>query len=579
MTRYIRLLCWLLLLTCAGVVWQNNHQAGLYSDDYLYSFKFNPGFVNADPAKVHYEKIADPGDYLQSLKLLYVNLTGRIVPHALLQLFLLLPAWVFDLLNTLALFGLTFLFTTWIIGWKSRLFPLYWLLATFLYYLAVANPLRNFYLPAFSCNYLWTQLLVFLFLIPLRKLLEMGDNRRSGLGMALVMLLVGLLAGDTNEPVVPAVLMAMGLYAVYRLLLERKRLPGWYYTGFAGMLIGFAFLYFAPGNSQRALYETGTAGTRQIGLSIANLRPMLFTVPGLMPALLLGLLGLLRLKRPLEKSQLSRFGFLLLLLLGVLAALLISPFFLGRMNILFVGFGVILCLQLLYQNSPRAGTLMVLAVLLLPVFALKLGGNYLELKQVQQEERYFRRQIAACKADSCLVDPRANLDPLTLPNWAKPVAEYYHKRYLWVRNDFDPAMLQNWKDAHYTPVQASNPDQVRLVGLKYFDHNPWCRTLYATLQVDTLAVPVESLKVVFYAADISFRPFRELTGQLPSHLLDLTLPAQQNYRVQKPLSTSEGIVFAFPMAIEDGTEDYIRFRVDAGKSRLGEILVKDVSFR
>jgi len=579
MKKLTGILCLLLLLFFAVVIWQNNHLAGLYSDDYLYSFKFNPGFVTADPANVHYERISGPADYLQSLSLLYHHLTGRIVPHALLQLLLLCPAWVFDLLNTLILFALTFLFATWIVGRKSSDFPIYWLLATLLYYIAVSSPLRNFYLPAFSCNYLWTQVLVFLFLIPVRNLLEEGESKRSGFAVAFAMLLVGLLAGDTNEPVVPAVLMAMGLYAVYRLLQERKRLPGWYYAGFAGLIIGFAFLYFAPGNSQRALYETGTAGTRQIGFSLANVRPMLFTAPGLIPALILGLLGLLRLQKPVGKEQIYRFIFLLLMLIGVLAALLVSPFFLGRMNILFVGIIIILCLQMLSQSSPGPGALLIVVLLILPVFALKLGTNYLQLRQVQQEEHYFRQQILSCRADSCLVDPRSNLDPLTLPNWAKPVATYYHKRYLWVRDDYSPDMLRSRKTAHYTPINHVPGEQIRLTGLQYVDHNPWCRTLYATLLVDTLAVPVDSLKVVFYAADISPGPLRELTAKLPSRMLDLLLPAVQNYRAQRPLSTPQGTVFAFPMAIEDGTEDYVRFRIDAGKRRLGEILLKDVSFR
>ncbi|MDZ4181453.1 MAG: DUF6056 family protein, partial [Candidatus Cloacimonadaceae bacterium] len=392
----LNVVCVLLLLVSAVIVFRINQNSHLYSDDYLYSFKFNPGFVHADPATLSYEKISGVEDFLGSLSLLYQNLTGRIVPHALLQFFLLLPAWVFDLLNTLALFALTFLMSTWLLGGQRHLRLLWWLLLSILYYLAVFSTIPNLYLPAFSFNYLWTSLIVFIFLIPVRRYISAPGASSGKIGFAFLMLLGGLIAGDTNEPVIPALLMAMGALGLWRLYRDRS-LPLWYLFAGVGAALGFAFMFFAPGNTQRALYETQNAGSRGIGFGLGNLKAILFSSVTTFPAVLMALIGLVGMKRRPDPASIPPFVFMLLMCGGTVFALLFSPLYIARMNILFVGFLLILLLQIFSRSKFHSATWLFACILVLaPFYALKLSADFHRMDRANQEYALFRQQIAEC---------------------------------------------------------------------------------------------------------------------------------------------------------------------------------------
>ncbi|HCX59652.1 MAG TPA: hypothetical protein DG355_03215, partial [Candidatus Cloacimonas sp.] len=132
--------------------------------------------------------------------------------------------WIFDLFNTLAFLALSYLYGTWIAGRRHDLRIVLTLVSAMVFYLIVAVSRRNFYYPAFSCNYLWTQLIVFVFLIPVRRLIQ-EQRAGSGIPVAILMFIAGLVAGDTNEPVIPALLLAMGVYLLIRLVISRRGLP------------------------------------------------------------------------------------------------------------------------------------------------------------------------------------------------------------------------------------------------------------------------------------------------------------------------------------------------------------------
>ena len=301
--RPIDIVCLVILAILAVSIFITNVNTHLYSDDYLYSFKFNPGFANANPAHTYYQKIKSPGDYYKSLKDLYLNLTGRIVPHGLLQFFLLFDPWIFDLLNTIALLFLPLLMVLWVMGKERRHVIPYWLLCFSLYYLAVSHTIPNLYLPAFSFNYVWTQIIVLSFLYPVRLLLTDSKPAENTIkGISLIFLL-GLITGDTNEPVIPGVLLAMGIYGLY-LLITRRRIPWWYVGAYGGLILGYVFLFFAPGNSQRANYETQYgSGIQKITLNPQHLKSIIFMSLGTLPAMLIALVSLFRFKAPYRKED------------------------------------------------------------------------------------------------------------------------------------------------------------------------------------------------------------------------------------------------------------------------------------
>jgi hypothetical protein len=577
--KLFNLICLFALLLAAIAVWQINRNARLYSDDYLYSFKFNPGFVSAEPAKLTYEPITSVADYFQSLTNLYNSLTGRIVPHALLQLFLLLPGWLFDLLNTLALFALAALYASWIAWRRHDLRIPLWLLSTMLFYFAVAVAYRNFYLPAFSCNYVWTQLIVFVFLIPVRRLVQEDGAIPQGVLPAVLMLLLGLIAGDTNEPVVPAMLLAMGAYGLWKLIKAPRSLPTWYYSGMLGLLAGFAFLYFAPGNSNRAAYETGITGIKGIGFSFANVKPIALTSLASIPAMLIGFIGIIRLNKPVLREGWQGFLFVFLLFAGTVFVLLFSPFFIPRMNILFVGSLMILCLGLFVARKEHLHILLPLIILIaLPAFGAKLKADYKRMNRVEQEYQLFLKQLRSCPSDSCLVNPRAYLDPLTRPNWAKPIATYYGKRYLWVKDEYAANYLAQWKTASYHQLQDSAEEKVSLEGLRYVNHDPYSRTVYVLLKQTEPGIKTDSLSISLRTADLP-EWLESLLLLLPRSALNYLLPSVQVYRQLTCYMMGDTAVYAMPMPIDNGQDDIVRIRIRQGEREVQTIFLQDVSFR
>ena len=98
-----------------------------------------------------------------------------------------------------------------------------------------------------SANYLYTTTLVLIFLLPYRISMEREVN--GSWYLAPLMLLLGVLAGWTNENTAAAVATGLGLYLIY--CLKERKLTLWQVVGYAGFLIGFALLVLAPGNRAR----------------------------------------------------------------------------------------------------------------------------------------------------------------------------------------------------------------------------------------------------------------------------------------------------------------------------------------
>ena len=99
-----------------------------------------------------------------------------------------------------------------------------------------------------SANYLYTTTLVLMFLLPYR----ISIARDLTLHWALLwplMVVLGVLAGWSNENTAAAVATGLGLLLLYNL--KQRRLKFWQCVGYAAFLVGFALLVFAPGNQAR----------------------------------------------------------------------------------------------------------------------------------------------------------------------------------------------------------------------------------------------------------------------------------------------------------------------------------------
>lgn len=202
-------------LTLKGWDWHNGRYAGLL--DLFYSIKNSYYFFNARV-----------GQYLAGV-IGYFGLKSFLVVNPFVHLcmaysvFVLVIGRLPGLARTDALLLLISLFST---------------------YLLVARPAQTVFWMAGALNYSWSFLILLLFLVPYRLVAE-GSNifPRKALG-ALVMLLMGLLAGATNEGTISVIIVFLGAGLLY--YRSRQKLPVWTYLGFAALIAGFIYLMTAP---------------------------------------------------------------------------------------------------------------------------------------------------------------------------------------------------------------------------------------------------------------------------------------------------------------------------------------------
>jgi hypothetical protein len=579
-TDCFNILAVILLVLFAVLLFINNSNARLYADDYLYSFKFNPGFLSSSQAGVTYDKIGSFKDYFASLRDIYNNLTGRIVAHGLLQMLLMLPGWMFDVLNTLAILLLTFLMAKWAGYGKDKHLLLFWVLALLLYYTAISHTIPNLYYPAFSCNYVWTQMIVMLFLIPFLKLNTEDEIRRDkSVFLILLMFLGGIIAGDTNEPVVPGLLLAWGVMGIY-LISTGKKIPLWYYAAFAGLLAGFALLFLAPGNNIRAMYETrNSSNIHGITFSPDNLKLIIFSSIGIVPALILGILGFIKSEFRSNHKVLLLAAKLLLIIIGIVFALLFSPIYIQRMNILFVGFVIALSLTLLSGSRlSKPGWLLVFILILLPLAGVKIYKDYNQLKMAKAEFTDFETKLLNSPSDSVLVYPGAYLDPLTRENWARPVAEYYGKSEVRLINDLDSLYVNNSRFVSYQKYSETANNGIDLGSLKFLSHSKYANTLYITLKIDTLLFKPEAIDISAYSADNSPEFISKLSGLLPLRIQKYVLSDQPGFKPVQYIEINGSYVYSVIVRNRKAGYDVLRLRITSGKRKVEDMIFNTVYF-
>jgi hypothetical protein len=566
------------LLLIAGVIFLNNTYAHFYADDYLYSYKFNPGFVFGNPAQISYDKIYNVSDFVGSLQALYNNLTGRIVGHGMLQLVLMLPAWVFDFLNTCVFMLLTLLMAKWVRKKGQDNFLQYWLLVILLYYLAVSNTIPNFYFPAFSCNYLWTQLIVILLFVPLLRMAEGNPWAEKSLPVAFLMFFAGVIAGDTNEPLVPGLLLAWGFCGLY-LLVNRKKIPLWYFTAFLGICLGFAFLIFAPGNQQRILYESqqGVAG-KDISLHPGNLKVILYTIIGMVQAILMALTGIIWPDKEKFKRDILPIVIIGVYLIGIITAILFTPAYIKRMNILFTGAAIVFMVLIFSAGRFSKKSMLFLAFAIsLPLAGLKIYSDFHRLSHAKKELNVFNKQVNSVKGDSVLVSPRAYVDPLTKENWAKPIAKYYGKSYVWVVNDLDNKYLMRSTGLKYRIASQTPNSRILLDSLKYTVHDNNAVSLYAVLEIDTLQYDPEKIDIKMYYSSYRSSFMQHIYNLMPIWLVKYVLKAQPSFRLMDYKKINHSFVYSIIAQEIPAHFTFMRLRIACADRKINDIVLKDVT--
>ena len=181
----------------------------------------------------------------------YFDWGGRTVNHLIAQ-FLLYIEKPWQSLITTATYLLLLLATVWAglncryPTLKVRIWPL--IFVSLVFWLCMRNFGEVVINVVSSCNYMFSTLIILLFLIPFCQSFHVEHDVRAW-WVTPAMFVLGLLAGWTNENTGCAAVVVVGLYNLK--LLWQRRLSAWQFSGGVGLLLGYLILMLAPGNEAR----------------------------------------------------------------------------------------------------------------------------------------------------------------------------------------------------------------------------------------------------------------------------------------------------------------------------------------
>ena len=220
------------------------------NDDYIYFNIFSEnGIGDFILLSIKDQKVSNIPDIVKSMKAHYNVMNGRIVIHSVVQLILLLPKGVFNVLNSAAYVALMLLIYKHCKGAEKDDRAVLFILIC----LACWTFLPDFGKTALwltgSINYLWSSVFRLAVLLPFRLYADGREDKIPWL-KTVIMTVACTLAGATNENTSAAFIGVTVLFMIYCRLHKRK-LPIWSFTGLIGALCGFFFMVSAPGNSRR----------------------------------------------------------------------------------------------------------------------------------------------------------------------------------------------------------------------------------------------------------------------------------------------------------------------------------------
>ena len=195
----------------------------------------------------------------------YMTWNGRLVPQYLMALSLNVPKMFFNIVNSLMFVALGWLIYVNIMYKRTieNVGPMLRPFMLSLIYLALWNlgidPGQTLLWIGGACNYLWATVISLGFMTLYRFLLDRESvSERTALPYALLMLILGFLAGFCNENTSGAIMLLTVYYAVVFMIgketkhyLHIRKLPLWAYCGIIGEILGLIGLVVSPGGKIR----------------------------------------------------------------------------------------------------------------------------------------------------------------------------------------------------------------------------------------------------------------------------------------------------------------------------------------
>lgn len=231
-----------------------NKKTPYLSDDYMYHFFFRT-VESYDAA----ERITNLTQIVRGMKNHYFSHGGRIISTAILQMILLVPKTVFNLINSImfvVLGGMIYLHA----NWRKNSKPLLLLLIYIMMFV---------YLPDFALatlwvsgavNYLWPINVILLFLLFFReeqkKEICLEGWKQSV--FIIMMALFGFCTGAANENTGGAAAGLATLFSIF-IFVKYRRVKLWQVVAIVFAFLGNIFIIIAPGNMNRAVTTVDTS--------------------------------------------------------------------------------------------------------------------------------------------------------------------------------------------------------------------------------------------------------------------------------------------------------------------------------
>lgn len=237
-----KLLFILALLIAFVLIYFLNYLTPLIADDFYYLYSFGVGYP---------KPIDSLSELIISQSKHYEVWGGRVVTHAIGQVLLQFPSFVFDILNAIVYFLYISLLYKIIVG-KTRKFNylLFMLLFFAVWYVTPTYGDTMLWLIG-SANYLWGTTIILLYLLPYRLWTDTKKTIVKSSFYSILLFLLGIVVGWTNENSVAALIVILVLLvALYFNKMHNKPYPLLF--GIIGVCIGYYFLITAPGNFIRA---------------------------------------------------------------------------------------------------------------------------------------------------------------------------------------------------------------------------------------------------------------------------------------------------------------------------------------
>lgn len=228
-----------------------NYYTPLFADDYSYAFSFSTEERMTSVSQIFNSQIGH-----------YKNMNGRSITHSLAQLFLILGDDVFNIINVFSFLLLIYLIYYHACGSLKNFSLTRLSIIAMLLFLCCPAFGQSFLWITGAANYLYGILIILCVLLPYRRQTKINRTNTSLLYeiiMAIVYLLLGVIAGWTNENNSIAMIIIIVGYLVF-FYSKSIKIHGWNITGCVGAIIGCSIMLSSPGTAHRLEVAGGSGG-------------------------------------------------------------------------------------------------------------------------------------------------------------------------------------------------------------------------------------------------------------------------------------------------------------------------------